>query len=170
MSGKNPWTACLVFLLSACAASPQKALTPANTTFDISFIGIPFKANPIGAGVGADAIEIAPDGNTNYTSVVLVTVEKELKGSLPETGPRAPSKITQANDALKSKQILKVLLMDFDDPDAVQTKSWVSIAVIDPVKTFSIRRGSESERGRRYRIYLRDTGKGYHMVSAVPES
>lgn len=162
--------ALFIFLVTvSCAASGSgTGRIPPLSEYDTSFIGRPFKAFPLEAGSGADAIEKTGE-EVRYNAIVLVSVERLLKGNLSVQAAPVPSKIDQTKDAFQKRQFLKVLTMDFDKPDEAREKPWLSIAVMNSRRTFGLAPGEEKE-GRRYRIYLRSvSGQGYEMLAALPE-
>lgn len=163
-----------LFVFSSCARTTGPAETGQipPSDYDVSFIGTPFKAEKIVEGTRADAVEMPGTGGGTYSAVVLLTVDKVLKGNLPKVSSPAPSKMEQAKEAAGNKQLLKLLTMDFEDPDAVHEKEWLSIAVQDPSKTFGLRSWS-SPAGKPHRIYLKkagEDGRSYIMTGAAPVS
>jgi len=147
----------LLLILPFC---PAFAAAPPNPkalfkTADVVLEVIPIKAHPVDRGTSVDAIE--GTDTTHFAlaeAMVTFKIRRILKGKWERVKVGGPGRFAQASKAMKKKDYLKILTLNFSDPNKEIDKEWVSVAVEDPGKSFGIRSWDAPE-SRRCKIYLK---------------
>lgn len=119
----------------------------------VVLLASPIRVKPFQGKMTADAIE-NPGTAAPPQALVVFKIERVMKGSLPQIKSGGDSKMKQAGDALSEHNYLKFLAADFQDPDRMEDKAWISIAVADPAKTFQIT-SWEDPGNRRYILHFK---------------
>ncbi len=85
---------------------------------------------------------------------VLFHIDKVVKGEFSKSKLGGPSALEQAKDAAKNKEILKLLTLDFSNPEDEVDKELLSVAVYDPETSFGIN-ASDSPSKTKHKLYLK---------------
>jgi hypothetical protein len=129
------------------AAKPLKA--------DILLVATPIRAKSIMAGGTVNALEKPAGEMPPVWTAVVFRVERIVDGDFKIPQKEEISLWSQMKDSAEEKNILKLLIMDFERPDENGTdKEWLSMAVIDPYASFGIREGEEPAHRQRYKLSL----------------
>ena len=126
-----------------------------NGKYDLVFRGSPIKSTRISRSTVTDAIENAPGGLKDLTTVVYFKINKMEKGKLPKVVSNPKSKSEQFQDALDEKDFKKVLLSDYDTKPTIYTRQRMRIAVTDPVKVFDFPFWDQFSKEEEFRIFLK---------------
>ncbi|MCB9799708.1 MAG: hypothetical protein H6757_02980 [Candidatus Omnitrophica bacterium] len=151
----------MLFGLNSCSTVPSATLTSDERenyrkSSDVILTAEPIKVTAIRVGQTIDAIEGSPEEIGLAQAVVLFRIERVLKGDFTKVKTGGASVTQQALQAIKQKEILKVLTLDFKDPDEIIQKEWLSIAVRDPEILFLIPvRMWDSPRPEKFKLYLK---------------
>jgi hypothetical protein len=122
---------------------------------DVELIAIPIRAKSIMAGGTVNALEKPAGEMPPVWTAVVFRVERIVDGDLKIPQKEEISLWSQMKDSAEEKNILKLLLMDFEKPDEKGTdKEWLSMAVADPYTTFGIREGEDPAARQRYKLSL----------------
>lgn len=159
-----------MLLLSLAAISCTHAAKPDSPDYDVILTASPLSVKSIEPGVAVDAIEKGAIEDGSADKVVVFDIDAVKKGKFTKVREGGPSKMEQAKDALKEFDLLKVLALDFDDPDDWIEKRWLSIAVKNPNDSFGITDWDRPEGGR-HKIYLKrlaDDPDSYIMTASEP--
>ena len=101
-----------------------------------------------------DVIEGNPDRAELSLWTVQFRIEDELRGKFTRVEIGGASKLDQAVEAAEGKDLFKILTLDFQDPKEKILKPWLTVAVVDPYKTFGLKPGSDFS-DEKYKIYLK---------------
>lgn len=150
--------------LSACAATDKLGWT--HKTYDTALLATPITLKPLTGPVTVDAVEQDAAKAANAQAVLVFKIDRVLQGEMPSVKAGGPSKVDQAQQAYRDKEYLRLLTMDFEDPEREIPKEWISVAVEDPAAAFGIQPGENLDGTlRQYRIYLKkEKGKGRSFV------
>lgn len=143
-----------ILAFSACATTDQLGWTHKN--YDVAVLATPITLKPLTGRVTVDAVEQDAAKAANAQAVLVFKIDRVLQGEMPSVKAGGPSKVDQAQQAYRDKEYLKLLTMDFEDPDREIPKEWISVAVEDPAVSFGIEPGENlDESARQYRLYLK---------------
>lgn len=163
----------LLFLILGMVCAAGCASLPASydrgTKADVVLTAAPIRVKMFEAGMAADVIEGDPSQLGFVKTLVVFRVNEVLRGKLPMAARGGQSKGEQAVQAVRKKEILKLLTLDFEDPDVLVPKGWLSVAVESPLKTFGILNWDDPQPPQK--IYLREVKEApgsYILVRAEP--
>ena len=85
-----------------------------------------------------DAIEGDPSQIGETAAAVQFKIEDIVRGDFIQMKAGGLSKYQQVKHAAKKGKILKLLTLDFKDPDKLVDKPWMTVAVNNALKSFNI--------------------------------
>lgn len=115
------------------AASSRQLFKEADVVLHVT----PMRVRPIDRGASVDAVEGDLSRLPFAEAVVSFKVERVMKGQWT-TKLGGAGHLDQMSEAVRKKEVLKILTLDFTDPNEQVDKGWISVAVEDPGKTFGI--------------------------------
>src|SRR3989339_1949750 len=86
-------------------------------------------------------------------SVVTLSIKKIIRGSFTMERRGGGSKIEQMGDAVGGKDVIKLITLDFYDPEELVEKQWLNLALENPLRTFEINNW-DSPPPARFRLHL----------------
>ena len=158
----------ILILLAGCTASGKGA--PARKEFDVAMIATPLSGKEMPSSSVIDAIENTPEALQQARYIISFRIDRVLIGELSKEKVGGPSRFDQAVDAAQEKKLLKILTLDFQNPNEEIDKRWFRIAVQDPGATFGINNWRQPAQGR-YKLYLKRMPKqanSYVLVHCQP--
>lgn len=143
--------------LSGCAPLHSQGYTPVSLShrdYDVVLEAIAIQVKPLMANSTVDAIDLSLKESGDMNAIVIFKIQEVLEGEFTKEKAGGPSKLAQLGEAASEKQILKLLTLDFKDPNSLVAKDWISVAVPEPEKTFSLNSWKDPS-GKIYRLYLK---------------
>jgi hypothetical protein len=136
---------------------------------DVVLLAVPITVKSPTTGRTIDALE-KPSAEMGKTwKIVVFNIERVITGNFKILPIKDPSLWSQVKDAADDKNILKLLMMDFQRPEEdSKEKNALSMAVTDPLFSFGIKENSPSPK-QRYKISLalvQKTPESYVMVKS----
>lgn len=124
--------------------------------YDTVLRAAPVRVKPLGVTRTFDAIEFGDEDIELFDKKVVFEIQDVLLGEYVTTKRGGPSKMEQAKEAGLEKDFMKVLTMDFKDPEEMVDKRWISVAVKDPTERFGISNWNQPNR-EPMKLYLKRT-------------
>lgn len=122
----------------------------ADVILEVSPIGV----SSLSGSSSVDVLGQDPQSFDEKAAVVQFKIEQVKKGEFTKVKTGGPSKFEQAKQAAKDGRVLKLLTLDFDNPEDVSEKPWVTVAVANPFESFEILNW-DNPGSRKYRLYLK---------------
>ncbi len=147
-------------LISACASRPPlvglegEALK--RKDYDVVLRVTPIKVKPLLMNTPVDAIEGGAENIQIFDKLVNFKVNDVLLGEYVMIKRGGASRFEQMKDLQQEKNFLKMLTLDYEDPNEEMMKPWISVAVKDPSERFGIENW-ENPQQVAYRLYLKRT-------------
>ena len=129
------------------------ALLFAGEKADLELLVTPLKVEKITQASVSDAVENV-ESFLLLRAIVHFRIEKILRGKLDKIKVEPPSKTEQFKDALKDKDVLKILTSDYQSAGSEFDRQLFRVAVVDPYESFGISTWENPEPGT-YKIYLK---------------
>ena len=157
------------FMLSACSHLPAGGSdTLSRKDYDVSLRAVPIGAMELSGPQTVDAIDLDPEKSRKAKVVVQFLIERVLVGEFTTVQEQGLSKIEQLKEAVRNRNLLKVVTLNLDDPNQTHMKQWITIAVEDTETSFGIKSWDELE-PKTFDLYLKRTAKGsksYYFVGS----
>lgn len=135
----------------SCTHTPNRAeAARADVILEVSPIGV----SSLSGSSSVDVLGQDPQSFDEKAAVVQFKIEQVKKGEFTKVKAGGPSKFEQAKQAAKEGQVLKLLTLDFENPEDVSEKPWVTVAVANPFESFKILNWDNPGK-QRYRLYLK---------------
>lgn len=103
-------------------------------------------------------------------ATVVFRIESVVKGTLPPPKPRKSGSVwSQTQEAYKEKNFLKMITMDYDNPDVEREDKprWFAVGIQSPLETFQVVSWSELPQ-QTYRLsFSKDTSVGGWVLQSV---
>jgi hypothetical protein len=172
----------IVLLITVCLAhgaclntssprrGPAKPLFGPEPSAELILLVTPIRVKEFKTDSEVDAIDGSLGKSEMPSEVVLFRIERTIAGEFTKTRLAEPSALSQAMDAAKGMDILKIVTADFKRPEGEISQGWISVAVGDIQKTFGIA-SRENPGDVRYKLYLnRDASRSdsYILVKVLP--
>jgi len=137
---------------------------------DVVLEVIPLRARPMERGVSVDAVENDPSKRALAEAAVSFKIRRVLKGEWIKEKVGGPTRMEQAEKAMRQKDYKKLFTLNFSDPNQEIKREWFSIAVVDPGKTFGIDRWDAPEPVR-LKVYFKrqpENNNSLVMIGVIP--
>lgn len=165
----------LCLALSSCTAKnvtlqgQEKLLRRGD--YDVVLEARPVHVKPVDLETSVDAVEAGPGKIRLFDSVVLFQIDYILMGEFIRAETGGPSKAEQAREAIRQRDLWKLLTLDFQDPGEKIERRWIRIAVRDPKTSFGIL-SWENPEPVRFKLYLKRSAKkpGSFILTGVVKS
>ena len=123
----------------SCVRSSRVADDAAFRDADVILKVVPMTAKVLSRDTVIDVMEKAePDQMERLNTVVVFKINKILKGEFTKIRRGGPSRLKQAQQAMTRGKVLKLMTLDFTDPDEIIEKRWVNVAVENAFTRFQI--------------------------------
>lgn len=124
-----------VLMLAGCQSLPvERPEAPYDTLFSARLIRI----KDFQPDMAVDVIEEDPTRVQFISAVGVFRIERVLKGEMPMVRAGGPSRADQLKEAAEDRNLLSLLTLDVQDPDALIEKPWLSLAVGSATRTFDV--------------------------------
>lgn len=158
---KMRWSISLVIvLLSACATRPPLIGLTGDVLkrkdYDVVLKVKPIKVKPLLMNSSVDAVEGGSENIQLFDKLVNFKIEDVLVGEYIMIKRGGPSRFEQIMDSKEEQNFLKMLTLDYQNPNEEIMKPWISIAVKDPQERFGIENWEKPQQVS-YRLYLKKT-------------
>ncbi len=107
--------------------------------YDIGVIAVPIRVKALTPQAVIDAVENDPENRAHPQAVVSFLIKRTFRGHFGTIKLQGPSKYEQMKEAAKGRKMLKLLTLDFEEPEQEEEKQWLKIAVRNPIETFGIK-------------------------------
>lgn len=149
----------LGFILLACPAA--QALEAGDgipvykeSEFDLGVDAVAVRVKSLGSKTVIDAVENDPESRAHPQAVVSFRILRVFRGELGTMTVGGPSKYEQMKEAAQEREILKLVTLDFENPEEEVEQEWLKIAVRSPMETFGIREW-DNPGGKEIKLYLK---------------
>ena len=165
---------CLVFF-SGCQISRSVAglngETISGADYDTVLRVVPVSVKPLGVTRTFDAIESGDEAIELFDKKVVFEIDEVLLGEYVKIKRGGPSKFEQMKESTEEKDFMKVLTLDYKDPEEEIDKKWISVAVKDPDKRFGIVDWNNPKK-RKIKLYLQTTkaNKDTYILKGVADA
>jgi len=137
--------------------------------YDVILVATPQWVKPLKPHSNIDVLEKTPEQMSSSAAIVVFHIDSMVKGEFEKRFHYNPSLKNQALDAVKKRQIWKILTANFLEEEEIIEKEWLRIAVDDPYQTFGLLYGEEPEE-KKYRLYLKKmpgNGSSYILLKTT---
>lgn len=110
-----------------------------ESEFDVGVEAVAVRVKSLGPKTIIDAVENDPVNRANPQAVVSFRILRVFRGELGKMTVGGPSKYEQMKAAAQEREILKLVTLDFENPDEEVEQEWLKIAVRNPMETFGIK-------------------------------
>jgi|GEM_PF-1409045 len=110
-----------------------------ESEFDVGVEAVAVRVKSLGTKTIIDAVENDPVNRANPQAVVSFRILRVFRGELGMMTVGGPSKYEQMKDSAQKREILKLVTLDFENPDEEVEQEWLKIAVRNPMETFGIK-------------------------------
>lgn len=127
------------FSLSTAGAADDGIPVYKESEFDVGVEAIAVRVKSLSPKTVIDAVENDPVNRANPQAVVSFRILRVFRGELGKMTVAGPSKYEQMKKAAQEREILKLVTLDFENPDEEVEQEYLKIAVRNPMETFGIR-------------------------------
>lgn len=150
------FTAAVFFLSPVLFAggSPDGIPVYEQDDFDVAVEAFPVLVKSLGSGTAVDAVENDPENRMRPQAIVSMRILRVFRGELGNLKISGPSRIEQMREAARERKILKLLTLDFENPEEETEREYLRIAVRNPIETFGIQNWDDPG-DERFKLYLK---------------
>ncbi len=126
-------------LPAAAETAPDGLPVYDASDYDIGVVAVPVRVKALSPKTVIDAVENNPENRANPQAVVSFLIKRTFRGQFGKIKLQGPTKFQQMKEAAKGRKALKLLTLDFEEPEQEEEKEWLKVAVRNPIETFGIK-------------------------------